>query len=92
MMEYKMKITLLLSTLAVTFMGATPLFAQATNLGPTQPYDARGYEQVSPAGAANRQFGPSDYGYESRGGTGRAQAPRARNRAPSAVEPTDKIR
>jgi hypothetical protein len=92
-MEYKMKTTLLLSTLAVALMGATPSFAQATNMGPSRPYDAQGYEGFSPTGPADRQFGPSDYGYQRRIGTGRVQAPRARHRAPlSAVEPTDKIR
>jgi hypothetical protein len=90
MMEYKMKTTLLLSTLAVGLLGATSAFAQATTSGPTYPYP-QGYQEIRPGGPA---FGSSDYGYyQGRIGTDRVQAPRARNRAPlSAIEPIDEIR
>jgi hypothetical protein len=76
-----MKTTLLLSTLAVSLIGATPSFAQAVNMGPTQPYDARGYENQGAVG--------SDYGfYEGHAIPGR-QAPHGRVRA---VEPNQEIR
>jgi hypothetical protein len=90
MMEYKMKTTLLLTTLAVGLVGATSAFAQATTSGPAYPYP-QGYQETRPAAPA---FGPSDYGYyQGRVGTGHVQAPRARNRAPlSAIEPIDEVR
>jgi hypothetical protein len=82
-MECKIKTTLLLSTLAVTLMGAAPSFAQAVNMGPSRPYDAQGYEDLGP--------GPSDYGYyQGRVITGR-QAPHARV-TPRSVEPNEQIR
>jgi hypothetical protein len=57
-----MKTTLLLSALAVSLIGATPSFAQATNFGPDYPYP-QGYEELGPARPIYRQIGPSDYGY-----------------------------
>jgi hypothetical protein len=77
-----MKTTLLLSTLAVSLIGATPSFAQV-NMWPSRPYDARGYEDLSP--------GRSDYGYyQGRAIPGR-QAPHARV-SPRSVEPSEELR
>jgi hypothetical protein len=81
-MEYKMRITLLLSTLAISLIGVTPSSAQATNFGPDYSYP-QGYEELGPARPTYRPFGPSDYGYyQGRVGADRVQAPRAEHRVP----------
>jgi hypothetical protein len=72
-MEYYMKTTLLLSTLAVGLLGATSAFAQASTSVPPYPYP-QGYQETRPAAPA---FDPSDYGYYQ----GRIDNGRARNRA-----------
>jgi hypothetical protein len=80
MMEYKMKATLLLSTLAVALVGATPSFAQSSTTGPTYPYP-QGYEELGPAAPAYHQFGSSDYGlYQGRAGIGHVPSARTQNR------------
>jgi hypothetical protein len=75
-MEHKMKTALLLSTLAVNLIGATPSFAQSV----TSNYSsAFGYPSYAGAGWREPTFGSSDYGYHQRRvGTGQVQPQRER--------------
>jgi hypothetical protein len=61
-----MKATLVLLTLGLGLIGATPSFAQTSTAGPSYPYP-QGYEEVAPSGHVYGQLGSSEYGSGSRG-------------------------